>query len=224
MSVVLSRTANEYVKDAMILLGLLGSGEEPKANEYTDGRRILNLMVKSFQSKGFMWKRSLVTLTLTPGTASYTIGPSATIDRVRPLRVVHAFRATTNADIPLEIISWSEYQDLPNKTQQGPPVKCFYDPQLTQGVFYLWYTGDTANPTVKITVMDPVDLFDSASDTADFPDEWVEPLTYNLAMRLAPVFGMPVPQEIAAIAVGSLAEMTAFDSETASIQIMPERY
>jgi len=225
MSAPLTTTATDIVRDAAILCGAVPSGGSLDPQEIQDVLRILNIMVKSWQSKEYLWKLSDVTVTLTPGTQSYLVGPggSGTLQRVRPLRLKYAVRRTSGIDIPLEVKSRQEYQDLPQKTQQGPPVVAYYDPQTTNGVLYVWYTGDTANTTLICTFSDPVDLFDTNEDTPDFPDEWIEPLTYNLAVRVAPLFGRSVPQEVIAIAAESLANMAAFDAEPSSIQFMPEK-
>ena len=39
-----------------------------------------------------------------------------------------------------------------------------------------------------------IDDFDTATDDADFPQEWHMPLTLNLAVALAPKYGVPPAQ------------------------------
>jgi hypothetical protein len=216
MSTVLSTTATNILNDAFMLIA---PGEKITPQEKADLLRLLNLMIKGWQSQGYLWKVADVTVTLTPGTASYQVGPSGvgTLLRNRPLQLKHAVRVSGGIDIATEVISRQEYKELPNKTQQGPVVSVCYDPQLTNGVLYVWYTGDTNNTSLICTFADPVDLFDTNDDAPDFPDEWIEPLVYNLAVRGAPIFGRSVPQEVAAVAGESLARMIGFDSEAVSI-------
>lgn len=225
MSDTLNSVASDIIRDALLLLGAIDPNESVSPQELTDCRRALNVMAKSWQTSGYLWKLSDVTVTLTPGTQSYQVGPAGagTLARVRPLRLAYAFRRVSSIDVPLEIISRQEYQDLPQKTQQGPPVSAYYDPQMTNGVLYFWYTGDTSNNTVICTFADPVDLFDSNLDAQDFPDEWTEALTYNLALRLSSMFGKSVPQTVAAVASESMGRLTAFDTEPGSIRFIPER-
>lgn len=216
MSTVLTTTTTNILNDAFMMIV---PGQTISPAEKEDLRRILNLMMKAWQSQGYLWKVADVTVTLTPGTASYQVGPAGagTLLRVRPLQLKYAIRTQGGIDIPVEVISRQEYKELPNKTQQGPVVSVCYDPQLTNGVLYVWYTGDTNNTTLVCTFADPIDIQDTNEDAPDFPDEWIEPITYNLAVRGAPLFGRSVPQEVAAVAADSLARMTEFDSEAVSI-------
>lgn len=216
MSTVLTTTTTNILDDAFMLIV---PGEKIKPKEKEDLRRVLNLMLKSWQTKGYLWKVSDVVVTLTAGTASYQVGPAGvgTLLRVRPLQLKYAIRTQGGIDIPVEIISRQEYKELPSKTQHGPVVSVCYDPQLTNGVLYVWYTGNTSNTSITCTFVDPLDLQDTTEDAPDFPDEWIEPITYNLAVRGAPLFGRSVPQEVASIAADSLEKMTAFDSEAVSI-------
>jgi hypothetical protein len=221
MSTVLSTTATNIIDDTFMLIA---PGENIKPKEKADLLRMLNIMVKGWQSQGYLWKISDVTVTLTPGTVSYLVGPggeAGTLLRVRPLQLKYAVRTQGTTDIPVEVISRQEYKELPYKTQQGPVVSICYDPQLTNGVLYVWYTGDTSNTTLVCTFADPVDLLDNNEDTPDFPDEWIEPIVYNLAVRSAPMFGRPAPQEVKSIAASSLGAMIQFDSEPVSISFRP---
>jgi len=226
MTDILTSTASDICNDAASIAGVIDPSEELGTTELTKCVRAANLLLKSWQTQGHLWKLSDVTVTLTPGTESYSVGPggAGTLSRVRPLRLVHCVRRTNSIDIEVPIISRQEYRDLPNKSNQGSPINVYYDPQLTNGVLYVWYTGDTSNDTIICTFEDPLDLLDNNTDTPDIPDEWIEPFTYNLAVRICGIYNAPVPQAVAAIAVESLNRMMNFDSDIASIKFMPERY
>ena len=162
MSTILSSTATDIIRDSLLLCGVIDSNQSVKPQENADALRILNLMVKGWQSNEYLWKYSDVQVTLTPGTTSYVVGPAGldTLNRIRPLRLLYATRKTTNVDIPLEIISRQEYLDLPNKDQEGPPVVAYYDPQLTNGEVFVWFTGDSGHLSLTITLTDPIELLD----------------------------------------------------------------
>lgn len=216
MSTVLTTTTTNILNDAFMLIV---PGSRPSPEEKADLTRILNIMLKSWQSQDYLWKMADVTVTLTAGTQSYLVGPAGvgTLLRNRPLQLKYAVRTQGGIDIPIDVISRQEYKELPNKSQRGPVVSACYDPQLTNGVLYVWYTGDSNNTTLVCSFADPIDIQDTNEDTPDLPDEWMEPVTYNLAVRAAPLFGRSVPQEVAAVAADSLSRMAAFDSEAVSI-------
>lgn len=92
-------------------------------------------------------------------------------------------------EIPIEKISNDSYFNLPNKSESGLPTQFYYDPQLTNGVLYLWPVFDSVANTVLFTFERPLEDVDSITDNADFPQEWLEAIVYNLAVRLAPEYG-----------------------------------
>jgi hypothetical protein len=224
MTDILTTNANNICTDAAILAGFLAADETlTDPNVLATLRRSLNVMLKSWQAKQFLWKLSDVEVTLTPGTQSYLVGPggAGTLNRARPLRLSYCIRRTNGIDIEVNVISRQEYQLLPQKTQEGSVVSIYYDPQLTNGVLYPWYTGDSTNDTIICTFSDPIDILDNNTDSIEVPDEWVEPATYNLAVRACSLFHVSVPQEVALVAAESLDRMTNFDNDPAPIQFMP---
>lgn len=145
----------------------------------------------------------------------------------RPLKI-HSIRrrtktGTSTQDIPLIQLSREEYFNLPNKESRSTPTQFYYDPQLTTGKLYLYPTPDDPEVRLQITYQAQMEDLDAAGDNPDFPQEWLECLTYNLAMRLAPAFGkdQKVIATIAPMAQASLAAIIAYDQETTSIQLIP---
>ncbi len=83
---------------------------------------------------------------------------------------------------------------LGNKTSEGNPIQCWYDPQNSYGDLHLFPVPDTiaaTNNTINIVYQRPFEDFDAANDTPDFPQEWYDALAYGLACRLAPEYGLP---------------------------------
>ena len=103
----------------------------------------------------------------------------------RPLRIVDARRRDSSSiDKTISPISRQEYFDLSNKASGGDINQYYYDPQLTNGVLYVWpLITDVAN-TLKLTVYDPVNDLDATTDNIDFPVEWMRPLKIMLAQDL----------------------------------------
>lgn len=135
----------------------------------------------------------------------------------RPMKILESFVhiASSNTDIPVEVISRREYNFLSVKASQGLPNQLYYDPQITSGQLYLWPTGqDEKNYLVLFSQVTLSDL-DSSSDNPEYPQEWYLPLCYNLAMLLASKYGVPndVFNKIRAIARESLQESEEFDDE-----------
>ena len=115
----------------------------------------------------------------------------------KPLRILSAQRVTgldsgstsTRQDIPLASVSHDEHFNLPNK-QAGSIVNQFqYTPERLVGIMRLWPRPIDGSERIHFTYERQIEDLDNASDNFDFPSEWLECLTYNLAVRLAPAFG-----------------------------------
>jgi hypothetical protein len=111
----------------------------------------------------------------------------------RPLRVVEAYLnyIQNSTDTPLDIVSKSMYEEQNSKATEGSPQMLAYDPQLDNGIAYIWPRFTDGKSVVRIVFQRPFEDFDAAGDTPDFPSEWYDALCYLLAVRLAPVYAMP---------------------------------
>lgn len=135
----------------------------------------------------------------------------------RPLRIESARRLNSTIETPMIKLAKADYDRLTNKTNEGPPVQFYYDPQLGTGKLYLWPTPNTIDDAINVTYRRVVEDFDAAGNDPDFPSEWIECLGYNLAVRIASDFGKQVPASVAAIA-GELKEnLEGWDVEEESL-------
>lgn len=136
---------------------------------------------------------------------------------VRPLKIVDArsYTPSTAIEVPLSVISRLDYQALPNKTSTGAINQVFYDPQLTTGYLYLWLAQSSVDDLVKFTWWRPIEDFNAAGDNADLPQEWLQALIFNLAVVMAPEFGVLTERiaGIKALADEYLDQMKGFDRD-----------
>jgi len=191
-----TRTRDQIIKGALRNIGAYASGETPSSSDISDGSEALNMMVKAWQAEGGkLWLNDTTTLSLVADQQSYTIGSGGDLDIVRPLGVdnVRYHYNTGSIEVPMTSLSREEYFDLPDKAATGIPLQYYYDPQLSLGVFYIWpVVGSSTSDTIKMTFKTEVEDFDSASNNADFPVEWLRALKFNLAIELAPEHGKEV--------------------------------
>lgn len=144
----------------------------------------------------------------------------------RPLKIIDVQRrdeSTNPIDIPVNLLSRAAYYDLSNKTETGRVVDYYYDPQLTSGDFYPWLTPEDSADRLIITFRRTLEDFDAATDNPDFPQEWFDALTYNLAVRVAHKFAvsLSIKRDLQKDAIIKLAEVEGFDNENASIFFQP---
>lgn len=179
---------------ALRMVGAYASTDSPRPEQVTDALDTLNMLIKSLQTEGFLWLKSFAQLTLVAGQYYYSLGPAGTAKYwpaltttiQRPTRVWGLRRLNSSGyEVPINAISRNEYEMLPNKTNQGTVVQAYYDPQLVNGMLYVW-PCPAAGVTDKLNFTVDRTLEDMINDdvTFDFPQEWAEPLSYLLAERL----------------------------------------
>lgn len=136
----------------------------------------------------------------------------------RPLQIIEArLRREGGTEVPLEIVSRSEYMALSDKDMTGTPNQIYYDKQLINGKMYVWSACSNVKEYIKFTGKYPIEDFDAAANTGDFPQEWLEAITYNLAIRLAPQFGKQVEAATLLLAKQLKDIVSGFDREETSV-------
>lgn len=222
-------TRNQFIEAALRTLGVLALDQTPSSTEYTNALIKLNALVGEFRTKGLMvWDRTTYTMSLTSGTSSYTIGTGQTLNTPYPVHLLQAVRldSTSETRIPLEVISDFNYNLLPTSTS-GVPIQVTYQPKVNLGVIKVWPEPDSysqTNVTIQLTYLRPIEYFSLSTDTADFPEEWVSAIIYNLAVRMAPEYGVPLSDRSLLIKEAEAYLQTAEDNsfEDTSLFFQPQ--
>lgn len=176
-----SMTARDMVKQAMVELGALNSGEDPTADELTDALVRLNSMLKSWQTQGVnLWREDEQTVTITAATASVTLAAG--------IRQVFSARHIDDYERLLGQWERGDYLSLPNKDTEGNPTIFYVSRQRDALVMYFWPVP-TTNQTVKIDCERIVNTVVDAAETVDVPVHANEAVWVNLAVRLIPMLG-----------------------------------
>ena len=185
-------TRNEIIQSALRKLGVLAEGQTPSTQNYADGSMALNTVISQLRAVGMpLWARS--EYTFTPTTNTYTIGTGMTLSTPFPVKLLQAFRTDTGAKIPLEIVAREDFNILPTSSN-GSPIKINYQPFVNYGTISLWPTPASTNTaTITLVYQRPYQYFTTSTETADFPEEWYNAIIYHLAVRLAPEWGVPLP-------------------------------
>jgi len=141
----------------------------------------------------------------------------------RPLSIIEARRVDASGnETPLFALSRIDYMALANKTTAGVVTQYYYDPQLTDGAFYTWPTCDNVQDTLKLTIKKPIMDFDASADEGEFPTEWLDAITLNLAVRLGVKLGVKPDKELKELASVTKFMARTFDSEKESMYLQPE--
>lgn len=132
----------------------------------------------------------------TVGSSTYTASSGAqvynyTTTLARPLQIHSArkFDVKNNVEIKMQSLSRSDYFNLPVKNQTGEPINYFYDPQIGNGLFYIYQPTNILSYIIRLTATREIQTFVASTNTADFPSEWYDAIIMNLAVRVAPAYG-----------------------------------
>lgn len=144
----------------------------------------------------------------------------------RPLQIVearHRAAGSSGTDIVMSRLDRSDYMALPMKTSTGTPNSFFWDPQLTLGELRIWPASSDADTTLRMSVQRTIEDFDSASNTPDFPQEWVRTLKYALAAEIALEYDVPLDKmdRLKVLSEQYLAESRGEDSNMTSVYFFP---
>ena len=221
---------DEVITEALSILEVGVQGEDLDPSDIKSAVPAFNAMIKAFQARGMgLWLRDNLSITLVVDQHTYTLGPTGDVTTVRPLRILRCDRKniSTNNETSMTQLSLDEYNELPNKHQEGTPVDFFYEPTLSNGTLYLWpqpTSTDVITYTVELVVRTEVEDMDLPTDDLDFPSWFTEAIILNLAYRLAPRHGYPINERylLRKDADDALEDALAYDQDTTSVFIQPD--
>ena len=143
----------------------------------------------------------------------------------RPMKISNVVLrdSISEQDIPIWNVSRQEYIELPNKQSGGAINQVWYDPQVGTGILSVWPQSNTVNKYLVLWVQRTLEDFDSATDDADYPQEWLLPLALNLAAVSCTKYGVPRFERtyIRGLAVEYKKLAESFDAED-GFQFQPE--
>lgn len=219
-------TRDDLITAAHYKLGVLADGQTLSSTQLIRGTMALNQSVALLRAKGMpLWARSNYTMTPVNTVASYLIGTGQTLNTPYPLKLLQAYRLSSDGTrIDMDIESSYNFNQLPTNSG-GIPIKVTYHPQVNLGTLRVWPTPDASasGTTITLVYQRPFQYFINASDTADFPEEWYLALIYKTATILAPEFGVPIGDRnmLMGEASGYIDEALSMGTEDASLFIQP---
>jgi hypothetical protein len=114
----------------------------------------------------------------------------------RPMRILEAYLRRnspnlTATDIPMGMLSRSDYWSLSTKNTASQPLQLYFNPQVGLATIRIWPVASDETQSIIMQCQATLDDFDNATDEPDYPQEWFLPLAYGLAVMLAPKYGTP---------------------------------
>ncbi len=214
-------TVADLIRMAFRTIGILAAEEAPSAAEQSDAFNALNDMLDSWALEHlvlFATRRS--SHVLTPGLNPHTIGTGGTFSTTRPIRVDRASILSAGVERPLALLSDGEWQATPAKAAAGFPAALWADTAYPLMGLNLNPVPNAADTLVLYT-WQQLGRFTATSDSFDLPPGYARALRSNLAMELAPDFGVSVSQELAKIAGESKAALKSQNMKPSYLRCDP---
>jgi hypothetical protein len=189
-------TAGDAIKRALRLIGVLAAGEAPDANSYADALVSLQMMLDTWSSDSTLVSSPVVaTHTLVQGTADYTIGPSGDITRARPTDIFNMVLRDGSIDYWVEPMTADAYWGLGKKDTGARPTRYLFE-QLTTDARIRFDTEPDKAYTLYMYLLDAFAGPSAITDGLTYPPGYQEAIVYNLAVRLAPEYGLALRPDI----------------------------
>jgi len=203
-------TVADLIMLALTRLRVLQAGEVPSAEDQATAFLLLNALVSSWALQpGTIQRVVRTTWTIVASQASYTVGVGGQIAIARPASPTAISRIAfqdTSQTPTMEypgVAPWTEdaYAAIPLKTYTSPyPQGWYYTPTVPLGTLSPWPIPTSATLQGVIYVPTPIAQFAASTDTLVLPDGYELALVENLAVLLAPSWGVPIDPALVASA------------------------
>jgi hypothetical protein len=132
--------------------------------------------------------------TVTESQGVYTAGVDFDITNTNLIDIIDMTLTRQGVDTPVIWYSREDYLNLPEKSTEGRPDRCFIDKQRDNLVFTFWPVPENSTDIITFNGVRKFEDSDTASDTADIPYYMYDAFAYGLAFRLCEKFS-PVELE-----------------------------
>jgi hypothetical protein len=200
-------SAGEQINRALRLLGVLAEGETSSASVMQDSLMAMNQMIDSWnterlsvfstQDQVFNWPPDLITRTL---------GPTGDFVGNRPILVDDAtyFRdATTNVSYGIKLINQQQYDGIAVKTVTSTYPQVMFVNMTYPNITMTIYPKPTRVLEWHIVSVEKLSEPATLATILAFPPGYLRAFTYNLAMEIAPEFGVEPSEQVKRIAMTS---------------------
>lgn len=205
-------TLTALATDALSYLGVLDAGGTPSVAELAQALKSANDMLENWSSEEILIPGLLLqTFTLVAGTGSYLIGTGLTWNVVRPMAIEAAVHKNTmNAvayDTPIKVVNGLEWASIDNRGQSNNLIDyLFYDRALGAAA-KVYVSPVPLGGSIELTMWTALTQFADVTTPITLPLGYTQPITYSLAMALAPRYDMAPTESLVKNAMDSMARI-----------------
>ena len=192
-------SANDQINRALRLLGVLAEGETPSAAVSQDALMALNQMIDSWSTERLAVFSTQDQIYLWPtSTIKRTLGPTGDFVGNRPVLIDDStyFRdPSTNVSFGVKLINQLQYNGIAVKTVTSTYPQVMWVNMTYPDIEMYIYPNPTRQLEWHFISVEELTQPANLSTNILFPPGYLRAFTYNLAMEIAPEFGVePQPQ------------------------------
>lgn len=144
--------------------------------------------------------------------------------KIKNLRIVNGVDnglTSTLVEIPIELVAYDDYMLLPVKTTNNPHITIgAFNPNRVTGDIYVFPRPSDCSYSVYFSYERSIEDIINTGDEVDLPSEWLECITWQLALRLASRHGRSAALSfIAPMASKMLEDLLMWDAENDYIDV-----
>lgn len=184
--------SQEFQRDELLTLalqatGVLESGMEATADDLEMASNFLNLELQSLQAEKVVLRTiERATLTLTAGTAEYTL-PADTIDvQLGPNDQIGTILPSSGSETAVVAMSRADYAAITDKTSDvtGRPTRAYVE-KLASVTITLFPVPDATSTTLRYSRVRLLRDADTGAVTMDLARRWLKYVVYAVAVHIA---------------------------------------
>ena len=194
-------TAGDQINRALRLLGVLAEGESPSTSETADSLAALNQMLDSWSTERLaVYSTTDLSVTWPTSTASRTLGPTGQLVGARPVKLDHAYYVVGGISYPVKIVNKEQYDSIPLKTTTSTLPEYLYINMAYPDTTVTLYPVPTQSLAMHFVYTAALTEPATTSTALSIPPGYLRAFTYNLALELAPEFGVEPSKDVRRIA------------------------
>jgi hypothetical protein len=199
-------SAGDQINRALRLLGVLAEGETSSASVSQDSLMALNQMIDSWNTERLsVFCTQDQVFTWPSGFISRTLGPSGDFVGQRPVLFDDAsyFKAPNGVSYGIKFINQQQYNGIAVKTVTSTyPQVIFVNMTFPDAEMFI-YPRPTQDLEWHFVSVQELDKPATLSTILYYPPGYLRAFTYNLAMEIAPEFGVEPSPQVQRIAMTS---------------------
>jgi hypothetical protein len=200
-------TAGDIINGSLRLIGMLAEGEVPSSETSDDALNAMNQMIESWNTERLsVYSTQDQVFNWPPATISRTLGPSGDFVGNRPVQLDDAtyFRdPATGISYGIKLINQQQYDGIAVKTVTSTYPQVMWVNMTYPDIEMYIYPVPTKLIEFHFISVDELTRPANLATDLTFPPGYLRAFRYNLAMELAPEFGVEPSGQVQRIAMTS---------------------